>query len=174
MFACEIEFIDSCWLMKLNWRIHFGSYEIELKDLCWLMKLNWRIYVFKWWLICNWINRILLAPRNWIDNIMSWNVYYIIELTDSCWLIRIELTDICWLMKLNWRIRVGSYVIELTDLCWLIKLNWRYYVLKWWLICNGIDKILLAYLNWRYYVLKYCPVRKSAVLLRYALQLLWI
>jgi hypothetical protein len=113
MLAHEIELTDSFWLMKLNWRIHFGSYEIELTDLCWLMKLNWRIYF-------------------------------------------------------------GSNEIELTDLCWLVKLNWRYYVLKWCLICNWIDGILLGRMNWRFYVLKYCSVRKSAVLLRYALQLLWI
>jgi hypothetical protein len=83
------------------------------------------------WYVIEWTESRLPVS---IDNIKSWNVWYVIELTDF-FAHEIELTDLSWLMKLNWQIYVrlvwnwidgimswnGSlYIIELAESGWLV------------------------------------------------------
>jgi hypothetical protein len=91
--------------VSITWRT-YGAWNWIHGFMLAYVKLNWWYYVLKRWLIYNWTNGIWLDLMNWIDNFMSWNVCYVIELTNSYWFIR------------NWIKRfMLAYEMELTDSC---------------------------------------------------------
>jgi hypothetical protein len=87
-------------------------------------------------MICNWIDRIWLAHMNWRNIVGSWGGVIEKNITWNAWYV-IELTDLYWLVKLNRRIYVGSY-----------ELNWRIYIGS----KNWIDGIM--YWNDGWYIIE--------------------